>query len=315
MSATRLPPLNAVRAFEAAARLGSYVAAAQALHVTQPAIGRHVKLLEDWLGTPLFNRTPRGVTLNSAGQQYYAAVSQALQQIADASQVLASPLAERWLRLLVVPGFASRWLAPQLPDLQRLRPGLRIAIEPHATFEHIDRDRADVGIAFGGDYDYPGRVATLARPAIFPVCTPAYLAHCPTLQRPADLLRQQLIHEDDGWWWNHWLAALGVKGAVKAAVSYISFDHAIDQVLADRGIALVNPILVQGLLDEGRLLRPIADEVVLEGYQLLWPEGPLSADAEWFCGWLRQALQQAFPAATAEPMASGAAVIHAHPAP
>ncbi|VTL99244.1 transcriptional regulator [Pseudomonas aeruginosa] len=128
MSIPRLPPLNAVRAFEAAARLGSYVAASKALHVTQPAVGRHVRLLEDWLGARLFERTSRGVRLTPAGRQYYAAVSAALQQIAEAGGQLGGA---RWLRIMAVPAFARRWLTPRLETLCAQRPGLKIALEPN----------------------------------------------------------------------------------------------------------------------------------------------------------------------------------------
>ncbi|WP_374356817.1 LysR substrate-binding domain-containing protein [Chitinimonas sp.] len=293
---SRLPPLNAVRAFEAAARLGSYVAAADHLHVTQPAIGRHVKLLEQWLGQTLFQRTPRGVVLTSAGRQYYAAISSALQQIADAGQALQAGIGERWLRLRVVPGFASRWLAPQLPALRQLRPGLRIAMEPHATFDRLDPQRADIAIGFGDAADYQGQCQTLARPAIYPVCAPSYLEQAPPLHRLADLPGHALIHEDDGAWWNHWLAAQGLAIRVEAELSYLSFDHAIDQVLAGQGIALANDILVLPLLQQGRLLRPLPDACVLQGYQLLLPDGAPSADVSWFCDWLRSALSTQFPA-------------------
>ena len=291
----RLPPLNALRAFEAATRLGSYVAAAQALHVTQPAIGRHVKLLEDWLGVALLERTPRGVVPTRAGQQYYAAVAAALQQIADASLAIRAPEQERWLRLRVVPGFASRWLAPRLPDLRALRPDLRIAIEPHATFTALDPQRADIGICFGDPQEFAGRRITLARPPVFPVSAPSYLTQAPPLHSAADLLQHALVHEDDGWWWNHWLAAQGLSFAVRAELSYVSFDHAIDQALAGRGIALANALLVEELLTQGRLVRPIREASVLQGYQLLLPDGALSADAVWFCDWLRRTLGEISP--------------------
>lgn len=296
MSSIRLPSLNAVRAFESAARLGSYVAAAEDLHVTQPAIGRHVKLLEDWLGVKLFDRSPRGVILTSAGRQYYAAVNAALHQISDAGQALMPQSGTRWLRLLVTPAFAMRWLAPHMELLRALRPGLRISIEPNASFTGLDSITADVGIAFGGERDYPERVATLARPKVFPVCTPAYLARAGALTKPLDLLQHQLIHEDDGWWWSAWFAALKLKTQVQSEVSYVSANHAIELALAGQGIALANEILVRQELQDQRLVQPIPEAVVLEGYQLLLPQDP-SPDAIWFCSWLRATLGEEFPEA------------------
>jgi len=293
----RLPPLNAVKAFEAAARLGSFVAAADALCVTQPAIGRHIKQLERWLGVPLFDRHPRGVTLTHAGLTYYTAVTAALQQIHDAGHELAARAAERRLRILVVPGFATRWLNRQIDAIMALQPGLRISIEPNATFTEVNAGQADIGIAYGPAHHFPQRVATLAMPAVFPVCSPGWLAAHPAIATAGDLLTRRLIHEDDGWWWTTWFNAVGVKQHVQAQVSYISVDHAIDMAQAGHGVALANGILVQAELADGRLVRPIGQEAVLDGYQLLRPAGVRHPDADWFCGWLRQALRDAFPAA------------------
>lgn len=294
MASIRLPSLNAVRAFESAARLGSYVAAAEDLHVTQPAIGRHVKLLEDWLGVKLFDRNPRGVLLTSAGRQYYAAVNAGLHQISDAGMALMPQSGNRWLRLLISPAFAMRWLAPHMELLRTLRPGLRISIEPNASFTELDSIAADVGIAFGGERDYPSRSLTLARPKVFPVCTPAYLARSRPISKAIDLLQHQLIHEDDGWWWSAWFAALKVKAQVQSEVSYVSANHALELAMAGQGIALANEILVRQELADGRLVQPINAAVVLEGYQLLLPENA-SVDAIWFCAWLRTTLSEQFP--------------------
>lgn len=297
-SLLRLPPLNAVRAFEAAARLGSFVAAAAELHVTQPAIGRHIKLLEDRLGVRLFERTPRGVVLTNQGQRYYAAVSIALQQIARAGAELLPPAAERWLRLLVVPGFATRWLNRHLAELTVLRPGLRISVEPDATFSAIEPGRADLAVAFGAALDFEGTAMTLARPRVFPVCSPDYLAtRRAALLRPSDLLSQKLVHEDDGGWWTSWFAAFGVKARLAPQISFLSADHAIDVALSGGGVALANEILVAEELRSGRLLRPIADSVQLEGYQLLLPAVETRDDTRWFCIWLRDMLARDFPAA------------------
>ena len=297
MSLLRLPPLNAVRAFEAAARHGSFVAAAAELHVTQPAIGRHIKLLEDRLRVKLFERTPRGVILTSHGQRYFAAVSQALQQIAKAGAELLPPSAERWLRLLVVPGFATRWLNRHLAELAVLRPGLRISLEPDATFSTVAPGRADLAIAYGSPHDFTGLVRTLARPRVFPVCAPDYLAAHGVPASPAALLSHKLVHEDDGWWWSSWFAAFGIRAQLVPQISFLSADHAIDVALAGGGVALANDILVASALRSGHLVQPLPDSVQLGGYQLLLPDGEPGDDVHWFCAWLVERLQQDFPAA------------------
>lgn len=294
MSIQRLPPLNAIRAFEAAARLGSYVAASRALHVTQPAIGRHVKLLEDWLGVQLFERTPRGVSLTPAGERYYAKISIALQQIADAGHELAPGGAARWLRIMVVPAFAKRWLMPRLESLRQQRPGMKVAVEPNPTFSEVDGKNADLGIVYGLPGQYPQCHSTLIRPTVFPVCAPSYLAEHGPLSSVSKLAQHKLIHVDDGEWWNLWLSTVGLSLRVSPDVLYVSNDHALSMAESGHGIALANAVLVKHQLASGTLVRPLAEEVQLESYQLLLPPGPVSADVEWFVEWIRTSLQDEF---------------------
>jgi LysR family glycine cleavage system transcriptional activator len=293
MNANRLPPLNAVRAFEAAARLGSYVAAAKELHVTQPAIGRHVKTLEDRLQTALFQRTPRGVLLTEDGWRYFEQISAALTQIADATYELTSRAQQRWLRLLVVPGFAGRWLRHHLGEFRALHPGICIALEPNPSFREVSSERADLGIAFGEGEEFSGPREVLLQPPIFPVCSPAFLAAHGPLNTPGDLLCMPLLHEDDGYWWGLWLQRQGVKVRLTSEMSYVSADQVIDLALAGAGVALTNPLLVSEELASGRLIRPLPHEVPLEGYLLLSPAGGLKPEAKAFRLWLLSKLNPA----------------------
>ncbi len=286
MAVHRLPPLNAVRAFEAAARLGSYVAAAQELHVTQPAIGRHVKALEERLQTQLFQRTPRGVVLTEDGWRYFEQVSAALTQIAEASYELTSRAQQRWLRLLVVPGFAGRWLRHHLAEFRALHPGIRIALEPNPSFREVTAERADLGIAFGEGEEFSGPREVLVQPPIFPVCSPAFLLEHGPLTGVEDLLRLPLLHEDDGYWWGAWLQSQGLRARLSSEMSYVSADQVIDLALAGAGVALTNGLLVEEELASGRLVRPLANQAVLEGYLLLSPAGGLKPEAKLFRQWL-----------------------------
>lgn len=277
--ARRLPPLNSVRAFEAAARLGSFVAAARELNVTQPAIGRHVRQLEEWLGVALFQRNARGVVTTAAGTQYLATASRLLDELAAASQQLQGG---GRLRLMVVPGLARRWLAPLLDGLLAERPGLRLAIEPHATFCQLQTGQADLGVVADDIAHLPGYYHTLAVPPVFPVCTPAYLAQHGTPASPAALLQHTLIHEDDGEWWPLWLAAQGLHVQLQPQMVYYSADQTLDACLAHKGIALANPLLVGPELASGVLVRPLAQAVALQGYHfILPPGGAVSADMAW----------------------------------
>ncbi|RON03398.1 LysR family transcriptional regulator [Pseudomonas brassicacearum] len=289
----RLPPLNAVRAFDAAARLGSYVEASKALHVTQPAIGRHVKLLEEWLGTQLFERTSRGVTLTSAGEKYHHKIASALQLIIEAGRELQPKTSERWLRIMVVPGFAKRWLTPRLEAARRLRPGLKFAIEPNSTFTDVDGKTADLGIVYGLDGEYAHSRATLFCPQVFPICTPGYLASIEPITQLADLLKHNLIHFD-GEWWNTWFAANGLDVHLTSDVLYVNNDHALSVAESGQGIALANEVLVREELKAGTLVRVLEDQVKLESYRVLTPSAELSADAQWFIQWLTTELGREF---------------------
>ncbi|WP_339514618.1 LysR substrate-binding domain-containing protein [Pseudomonas sp. RL_15y_Pfl2_60] len=303
MTTTRLPPLNAVRAFEAAGRLGSYVAASKSLHVTQPAIGRHVRLLEDWLGVQLLERTSRGVSLTPAGQRYFDKVSIALQQIAEASLELTPGGSARWLKILVVPAFAKRWLMPHLESLRQERPGLKVAIEPNPTFTEVDANVFSLGIVYGMPGEFSQSEVMLLRPQVFPVCSPEYLDSHGPLRSIDDLVQHELIHVDEGEWWNAWLEANNHQLRVSSEVGYVSNDHALSMAEAGAGVALANDVLVRKELESGQLVRPLPQQVRLESYQLLIPAGPRSADMEWFEGWLQSILAREFPAAV--PKASG----------
>lgn len=287
MTRKTLPPLNAVRAFESAARLGSFVAAAQELHVTQPAIGRHVKALEDNLGTQLFERTPRGVLLTVKGHRYFDQVSAALQSIAEASVDLRTSGRKPTLRLVVVPGLASRWLRPRLGAFRKLHPEIRISVELNASFTDPRQHKADIGIGYGIAPDYVGVVRELARPAIFPVCSPDFLAACaPAIKRPADLVLQPLLHEDDGSWWGDWLRACGVRAKPNADLAYDSADQVLALALAGEGVALSNALLAADELADGRLVRPVPQECALEPYVLVRPDVAAGPSVRAFEQWL-----------------------------
>lgn len=290
MTTDRLPPLNAVRAFEAAARLVTYVAAAQALHVTQPAIGRHVKILEDWLGVRLLDRSSRGVSLTRDGAYYYQSVSQSLRLLADAGMHISRRKPERWLRILCVPAFASRWLTPRIDELRTLRPELKIAIEPNATFTSVDARHADLGISYGFPGEFAGVQALLIRPEVFAVSSPLYRQGLAQDLSVEALAQCRLIHVDNGSWWSSWLTANGVRVRVKADASHVSNDIVLKLAEEGQGIALATEVLVSRQLAEGTLVRCTRHSTPLESYQVLSPTPMLSDDAIWFIDWLKTSL-------------------------
>ena len=287
----RLPPLNALRFFEAAGRLGSFVAAAAELHVTQPAIGRHIKVLEDRLQVRLFERTARGVVLTDVGKRYHAQVSHALSLIAQASLELTSRGRQRRLRLIVVSGFASRWLRRRLPEFRQAHPGLRISIEPNSTFNQLPDKRADLGIAFGAASEFQGGLQLLVTPPIYPVCSPEFLSRVDQPVTLRSLAKLPLLHEDDGGWWSDWFRAQGVRVQLTSELSYSSADDLIDLALTGAGIALINPLLAQEELAAGLLVRPIPNQCFVGSYHLLLPAGNPSPEVQAFCDWLIEAIK------------------------
>jgi len=292
-----LPPLNAVRAFEAAARLGSYVAAAAELHVTQPAIGRHVKNLEAFLNSRLFERTPRGVVLTAAGACYFELVNKALTLLSDASLELVQPIQANRLHVLAVPGFANRWLLRHLSEFRELHPSIRLTIESNSSFKDLASSKADLGIVFGIAEEFSGPVKPLATPAIFPVCTPEFVAKFGPFMEPAELLRVPLLHEDDGYWWRSWFRSQQVNTRLHSEIAYTSADQLLDLAQAGLGMALTNALLVEQALESGQLIRPLPHTSILEGYFLLQPAAGLSPQARIFCEWLTLRISECLPAA------------------
>lgn len=290
--AARLPPLNALRAFEAAGRLGSFVAAAQELHVTHPAIGRHVRLLEERVGQTLLERHARGVQLTPEGRRYHAQVSEAFAVLAAATDELCARQQPAWLRLVVTPGLATRWLQPRLAQFRQLHPTLRVSVEPQPWLTQCPAD-ADLALMYGDPSDFSGTAEVLLRPAIFPVCSPECLTQHGAPQKASDWLRWPLLHEDEGEWWSDWLRRSGLKRRLHSEVAYGSAETVLQLALQGQGACLSNALLVESDLAQGRLVRPVAEAHTLQAYVLLQRPTGLSPAAQAFKAWLQDALASA----------------------
>ena len=210
MVRSRLPPLNAIKAFEAAARHGSFTRAAAELNVTHGAVSRQIRLLEDWLGTRLFQRTSRNAVLTQVGTDLLAEAGPALDRLAAVSQRLqnrAPPAGV--LRVSALPTFAMRWLIPRLPDFQRHHPDMELRIVTAST--SIEQFGMDVNAVISGPSHQPGWVGNrFLGEARLPVLSPDLMKKCP-LRTPADLDQHTLLHAAtlrDAW--PRWLAAASV---------------------------------------------------------------------------------------------------------
>lgn len=255
--ARRLPPLGALRAFEAAARHLSFTRAGEELHVTQAAVSHQVKALEGWLGLRLFRRRGRQVFLSEAGQAYLADVREAFDQLAAATGRLRQREASGPLTVSTLASLAANWLVPRLGQFRAQHPEIDVRISASDEMVDFGRDDVDMAIRYGTG-DWPGlEVLLLMREDVFPVCSPALLDGAVPLDRPADLRHHTLLHDDLQLNWKAWLDAAGVKGIDPERgpgfnLSALVVDAAVD----GQGVALARSALVGHHLKAGRLVRP-----------------------------------------------------------
>jgi LysR family transcriptional regulator, glycine cleavage system transcriptional activator len=257
--ARRLPPLNALRAFEAAARHLSFTRAAAELNVTQAAISHQIKALEDHLGLPLFRRLNRALMLTDPGQTLFPAVRDALDGLAVAMERLQMREAGGTLTVSTLPSLAVKWLVPRMSRFQDRHPDIDLRISAKEHLVDFARDGIDVAIRFGRG-DWPGvRADWLTDEALAPVCSPALAAD---LRTASDLRRATLLHEDmlplgEFPTWRSWLAAAGADDVDADRGPRFSHTHLMLQAAMDgRGVALGQALLVQDDLATGRLVEP-----------------------------------------------------------
>ena len=272
--ARRLPPLNAVRAFEAAARHLSFTEAAEELHVTQAAISHQVKSLETYLGLKLFRRLNRALVLTDEGQSYLPPVRRIFDQLYEATNRLSDHDARGKLTISVLPSFAARWLVPRLGRFIAAHPEIDVRIAPSADLVNFAREDVDVGIRYGRGR-YPGlRVDRLMTEDIFPVCSPALLRGPTPLKKPKDLKAHILLHDDDHGDWRTWLLAANAE-AVDPTRGPVFTDSSmlIQAAVAGHGVALARGALVADDLGSGHLVRPFELSLPVEfAYYLVCPE-------------------------------------------
>lgn len=257
--ARRLPPLNALRAFEAAARHESFSAAAGELNVTHGAISHQVKGLEEWLGMALFERRARAVHLTEAGREYLAAVEGAFDRIDAATAGLAGARRNVPLQLTTTPAFAVRWLAPRLGRLWQAHPDLdlRLREAPWTSDIQPGRDGADVVIRIGEGRGAGTESVPMLAGTLTPMLSPRLLGEGPPLERPADLLAHRLLHSFGYAPWQAWLAAHGVEGAeISHGPVFDDTNLAYSAALAGQGVGLLHTALTAEAIAAGQLVAP-----------------------------------------------------------
>ena len=276
-----LPPLNAIRAFEAAARRGSFVEAAKDLHVTHWAIGKQIRLLEDWLGVPLFERRTRGVALTDQGADLLTDVSSALSRLTSATGRLRGPGSPRrisgMVRVNVLPSVALRWLLPRLSKFHDAYSSVDVKISTTSRKLRYIGTAFDIGIRSGVEHEAGIRSETLMADRRLPVCSPNILRDRP-VETAQDLRRHVLLHSTTTRSaWPQWLASAGVPNLKPARD--LELDHVFLQLQAavdGLGVALASLPLVETEIAAGRLICPLAaPEFRADDYQLLIREDRL----------------------------------------
>jgi LysR family glycine cleavage system transcriptional activator len=280
-----LPPLNALRSFEAAARHLSFTASARELAVTQAAVSHQVKALEEFLGCRLFERRTRALALTHEGRALLPAASAAFAGLAEAVERIRSGEVRRALTVSVLPSFAARWLVPRLRRFRRAHPQIELHVKPAAELVDLTRDEADVAIRWGRGR-YPGlAVEHLRGDTLFPVCRPGLVRG----GRPHELLRHTLLYDDDAHDdWPRWLEAAGVAvGRRPRAMIFSDASMMLQAAAGGLGVALARGVLVAAELRAGRLVQPypLTIPAVFSYYLVCLParaqEPKLRAFREW----------------------------------
>jgi LysR family transcriptional regulator, glycine cleavage system transcriptional activator len=253
--ARRLPSLNALKAFEASARHESFSDAASELFVTHAAISRHIRELEEALGTELFTRTGRGVELTEAGTRFGERLTPLFDQLADAAREAAAVGAARTLRVSVEPAFASRWLVGRLAKFNDLHPDIELTIDSTNRLVDFYVDDVDIGIRYGNGAWEGTDAAKLSDVVIFPVCAPQLVEGAGPLT-PEALGNYTLLHENRKQWWADWLAEAGVKAEMDWRGTIFQNHLAIEAAESGAGFALGDQVLCTDALVEGWLVRP-----------------------------------------------------------
>ena len=291
-----LPPLNALRAFETAARHLSFTKAAAELNVTPAAISHQIKALEELLGVLLFRRLTRALRLTDAGQAALPLLSQGFDKLAQGVEQIRAHAESGVLTVSVSPSFGAKWLVPRLEHFRARHPDVEIRLDGTDRLVDLARDEADVAVRYGAG-GYGGvRVDCLFGQVNTPVCSPALLTGEHPLREPRDLRHHTLLHVD---WkqaeefapsWRMWLLAAGLHDIDSTRGPRFTMENmAVQAALDGQGVALIGDILVADDIAAGRLIHPFAPELstpVKFSYYLLSPveevpQPKISAFREW----------------------------------
>lgn len=291
MGSRRLPPLNALRAFEAAGRHANFARAAQELGITPAAVSQQVRFLEDYLGVRLFTRHARGVDLTGSGLEYARALGTLLDQLALATQRIRPAGRPLGLTIATTPSFAVRWLMPRLAQFLDRHADYDVRLCTSNTMADFARQDIDIAVRYGAGR-WPGLSAQLlVSTELFPVCSPSLGGSAGSLRTPADLQPRRLLRlaTDE---WPKWLAAAGLAAQPAAGPEFSDIGLLIQAAVAGQGVALGQSVIVADDLSVGHLIEPFGLRIPSgKGYYLVaLPEAFGRAPVVAFGRWLREEL-------------------------
>ncbi len=288
----RLPPLNALRAFEAAARHEGFTGAADELCVTRGAISRHVKLLEEHLGVALFRRLPQGIELTESGRRFLPVLTDTFENISRRAHQISSENND--LRIICPPTLSIRWLIPRLDQFRELHPNIQTRLT--TAFYDWDDFRSgefDLGIGCDPASKRPEGIEVLPMfpMIVVPACAPALLEGPLPLERPADLANFTILHENpDRHDWAAWLSTFDVQGVDPQAGEVLpNLDMAIKAAVMGKGVVMGDLVLTRDEFETGQLVMPFEEfkcetdwgAVALRGPTNGWDDPKVDAFKTW----------------------------------
>jgi DNA-binding transcriptional LysR family regulator len=289
-----LPPLDLLVGFESAARHLSFTKAGEELYLTQSAVSRQIKELEEELGVALFQRRHRALALTEAGQQFYAATAQVLTTMRAATDRLRAQTGKRSVSVTTTHSFAALWLIPRLAGFTRAHPGVDVRITAETRVQDLDRDGLDIAIRHGPASLAGPNAVRLMGEKVFPVCSPKLIGRLP-LEKPEDLRHHVLLQYDDPDGrhpWLHWKTWLEVERIAElrpaGTLSFSGYEQIIPAAVAGHGVALGRSPLVKDLLASGELVAPFRStaDPARAYYAILSRRA--STEASDFLDWLKE---------------------------
>ncbi|MBS3798934.1 MULTISPECIES: transcriptional regulator GcvA [unclassified Pseudoalteromonas] len=297
--ARRLPPLNSLKAFEAAARHLSFTKAAEELYVTQAAVSHQIKTLEEHLGLKLFLRKNRSLLLTEEGQGYFLDIKEIFSQLDDATERLLARGAKGSLTVSLTPSFAIQWLVPRLSLFNEQHPDIDVRIKAQDQDENSLQDDVDVAIYYGRGHWSGVETHKLHTEYLVPLCSPMLLTGPKPLNEPQDLQNHTLLHDTTRRPWKVWMKTAGVRNVqVNQGPIFSHSSMAMQAAAHGQGVALGNLVLAKPEIDAGRLIVPFNHSLESKNaYYLVFREsqselGKIVSFKEWMLGLVEKEQEQ-----------------------